>query len=123
MRWNNRDELTEAIEELDTTVHAGAPIAFSVLHCFAMVRDVVDLVWPELDRLRALVADLPDMQPGDSVRVTLKADGSFDVVPLRSVEVDTTFDTFVLWQDTHGDSSKASWLTVWADAPERENDR
>lgn len=58
MRWNNRDELTQAIEELDTTVHAGAPIAFSVRHCFAMVLDVVDLVWPELDRLGALVAEL-----------------------------------------------------------------
>lgn len=59
MRWNNADDLTNAIEELDTTVHAGAPIAFSVRHCFAMVSDVVDLVWPEIDRLRAerVVAD------------------------------------------------------------------
>ena len=58
MRWNNRDELNDDIEQLDTTVHAGAPIAFSVRHCFANVSDVVDLVWPELDRLRALVAEL-----------------------------------------------------------------
>lgn len=107
MRWNNRDELTQAIEELDTTVHAGAPIAFSVRHCFAMVSDVVDLVWPELDRLRALVADLPAMKPGDSVRVTMTDDGTFDVVLVRPSA-----------------AAKEAWgAEMWVDAPEQENYR
>ena len=75
MRWNTADDLTNAIEELDTTVHAGAPIAFSVRHCFAMVSDVVDLVWPEIDRLRAVLTKIRDLHQPMWVSEEAKAAG------------------------------------------------
>lgn len=40
------EELTELLENLDTTVHAGAPIAFSTRHCYARIEDVVAAVLP-----------------------------------------------------------------------------
>lgn len=51
--------------------------------------------------------DLPAMRPGDSVRVTLKADGTFDVVLVRPSA-----------------AAREAWgAEMWVDIPERENDR
>ena len=58
MNWQTRDDLHDAIEALDSTVHGGAPIAFSNLYCFANVDDVCDLVWPEIERLRTALREL-----------------------------------------------------------------
>lgn len=53
-------------------------------------------------------ADLPAMQPGDSVRVTMTDDG-FYVVPVKRV---------LLF-----DGVRQSGRRMWRDAPEQENDR
>lgn len=104
MRWTTADDLTNAIEELDTTVHAGAPIAFSVRHCFAMVSDVVDLVWPEIERLR-VENDLLKLPNGHwHVGVT---DGDITVTQLAEVQIGT----------------RRLDPPMWIDIPEQENDR
>lgn len=53
------------------------------------------------------ITDLPAMQPGDSVRVTMTDDGDFDVVPL-----------------VQSAAAKDAWgAEMWVDAPGQENDR
>lgn len=49
--WQTPDELREALEAYEETIHAGAPRCPSDLYCFARIDDVIDLVWPELARL------------------------------------------------------------------------
>jgi hypothetical protein len=50
---------------------------------------------------------LPDMQPGDSVRVTMRDDGGFDVVPVRPSA-----------------AAKEAWgAQMWVDAPQQETHR
>lgn len=77
------------------------------------VNDAVQLVaWVKTLEQRNAAAhghsiDLPAMQPGDSVRVTMTDDGDFDVVPL-----------------VQSAAAKDAWgAEMWVDAPEQENDR
>lgn len=72
-------------------------------YVIAKVHDGVYLPTPQ-------PVDLPPMQPGDSVRVTLRDDGGFDVAPLKSVPFGPSGRLLAM----------GPW---WADAPEQENDR
>lgn len=61
--------------------------------------------------------DLPAMQPGDSVRVTMTDDGTFDVVPLVMV----SGPPVILWGRAYSDGSGP--VVFEHDAPEQGNDR
>lgn len=89
MNWQTRDDLRDDIEDLDSTVHAGAPIAFSTLHCFANVDDVCDLVWPEIERLRL---------PNGHWHVAV-TDGEVVVTQLAEAQIGTRRFDPPLWKD------------------------
>lgn len=62
MIWMSAAELRAALESHEETIHAGAPRSPSNFHCFARVDDVIDLVWPELERLGLAVAEIRQTQ-------------------------------------------------------------
>ena len=53
-RWPTRQDFVDDLEGLESTVHAGSPRSPSNSYCHAEISDVVDLVWPEIERLRDL---------------------------------------------------------------------
>ena len=63
------------------------------------------------------VVDLPAMQPGDSVRVTLRDDGGFDAAPLRYAGTRRLDDGM---GGTVGTCRPSTVIDLWADAPEQE---
>lgn len=64
--------------------------------------------------------DLPAMQPGDSVRVTMTDDGGFDVAPLRHAGTRRLDDGM---GGTIGPCRPSTVIDLWADAPEQGHDR
>lgn len=66
------------------------------------------------------VVDLPAMQPGDSVRVTLCDDGGFEVVPLWYAGTRLLNDGM---GRTIGLCRPSTVIDLWVGGPAQENDR
>lgn len=92
LMWVDRDALREAIEALEDTMHAGAPVNPSKFRCFANVDEVVDLLWPELERL---------MLPNGVWRVAC-TDGEMSAVRVARVQIGTKRVDPPMWIEMPG---------------------
>ena len=64
------------------------------------------------------VVDLPAMQPGDSVRLTMQEGGAFDVVPLIGLGT-----RWVSGRSPVTFAGMPVWVDIPEQEPEQENDR